>query len=114
MSVAATEIISPQIDLRCADAFGIAIQRGVTLAPYTTMKVGGPAQYFATVKAGDQLIKLVRWARGVDLPYFIFGGGSNMLISDAGIRGLVIYNRCRQVRSTNRAAVTIRGMIALI
>jgi UDP-N-acetylmuramate dehydrogenase len=40
----------------------------------------------------------VRWARNLSLPYFILGGGSNILISDAGIRGLVIYNRCRAVR----------------
>jgi UDP-N-acetylmuramate dehydrogenase len=62
------------------------------------MKVGGPAQYFATVNTTDQMIKLVRWARKVELPYFILGGGSNMLISDVGIRGLVVNNRCRQVR----------------
>src|SRR5687767_10874262 len=77
---------------------GVAIQSNVSLAPYTTMKVGGPAQYFATVNNTDQMIKLVRWARKVDLPYFMLGGGSNMLISDAGIHGLVIHNRCRQVR----------------
>jgi UDP-N-acetylmuramate dehydrogenase len=62
------------------------------------MKVGGPAQYFATVNSADQMIKMVRWARAVEVPYFILGGGSNMLISDAGIHGLVIYNRCRQIR----------------
>jgi UDP-N-acetylmuramate dehydrogenase len=62
------------------------------------MKVGGRAQHFATVNTVDQLIKVVRWARRVELPYFLLGGGSNMLISDAGIRGLVIHNRCRQVR----------------
>jgi UDP-N-acetylmuramate dehydrogenase len=77
---------------------GIAIQNNLPLAPYTTMKVGGPAQYFATVNTVDQMIKLVRWACRLELPYFILGGGSNMLISDAGIQGLVIYNRCRQVR----------------
>src|SRR5215204_7291278 len=98
MSVAATEIISPQIEVDEPNAFGVAIQRNVALAPYTTMKVGGPAQYFATVNSSNQLIKLVRWARDVELPYFILGGGSNMLISDEGILGLVIHNRSRQVR----------------
>lgn len=86
------------LDLAKPRAFGIDIQANVLLAPYTTMKVGGPAQFFATVNSIDQMIKLVRWARAVELPYFILGGGSNMLISDAGIRGLVIHNRCRQVR----------------
>ena len=86
------------LDVSVPAQLGIAIQNNVPLAPYTTMKVGGAAQYFATVNSTDQMIKLVRWARSVALPYFLLGGGSNMLISDLGIRGLVIHNRCRQVR----------------
>jgi UDP-N-acetylmuramate dehydrogenase len=76
----------------------LTVQTEVPLAPHTTMKVGGPAEYFITVQTTDQLLKLVRWARQVGLPYYLLGGGSNILISDRGIRGLVIYNRCRQVR----------------
>lgn len=86
------------LDLKTPARFGVEIQTGVSLAPYTTMKVGGPAEHFATVQTVDQLIRLVRWARTVALPYLVLGGGSNILISDAGVRGLVIYNRCRQVR----------------
>lgn len=85
------------LDLTLPNHLGIAIQSNVALASYTTMKVGGPAQYFATVNSIDHLIALVNWARSVELPYFILGGGSNMLISDAGIHGLVIHNRCRQI-----------------
>ncbi len=77
---------------------GAEIARGVTLAPYTTMKVGGPADYFATVTTTEQMLKVARWARAAAIPYYILGGGSNILIADAGIRGLVIYNRCRRVR----------------
>jgi UDP-N-acetylmuramate dehydrogenase len=87
-----------KFDLRVPQQLGVQIERNVLLAPLTTMKVGGPAEYYVTVHTTDQLLKLVRWARGVALPYFILGGGSNILISDAGIRGLVIENRCRQVR----------------
>ncbi|MCC6453478.1 MAG: UDP-N-acetylmuramate dehydrogenase [Caldilineaceae bacterium] len=86
------------LDLALPAQLGLTIQSGVMLAPYTSMKVGGPAQYFATVKSTEQMVQLVQWARRVELPYFLLGGGSNMLISDAGIRGLVIHNRCRQVR----------------
>lgn len=92
LSVAAIE------DFSVPERLGIPVRRHVSLAPLTTIKVGGPADYFATVQTVDQLLKLVRWARSVGLPYFILGGGSNILISDAGIRGLVIENRCRQVR----------------
>ena len=77
---------------------GVEIKSNVSLAPLTTMKVGGPAERFATATTASQLIHLVRWARGEGLPYYILGGGSNILIGDGGIRGLVIYNRCRQVR----------------
>lgn len=85
-------------DLREPAAFGVEVQRQVSLAPYTTMKVGGPAELFAGVSTVSALIRLVRWARTAQLPYYMLGGGSNVLIADAGIRGLVIYNRCRQVR----------------
>ncbi len=95
-SAAAPDATTP--DFSAPARFGVNVQANVPLAAYTTMKVGGPAQYFATVNTIDQMIKLVRWARSVELPYFLLGGGSNMLISDAGIRGLVIHNRCRQVR----------------
>jgi UDP-N-acetylmuramate dehydrogenase len=44
------------------------------------------------------MIGLVRWARANEVPYYLLGGGSNILIADAGIRGLVIHNRLRQVR----------------
>ena len=77
---------------------GVQIREEVSLAPYTSMKVGGPAQYFATVSTTEQMIKVARWARAAEIPYYILGGGSNILIADAGIRGLVIYNRCRLVR----------------
>ncbi len=98
MSQVKAEPDRAHIDVDVPARLGITIQSNVSLAPYTTMKVGGPAQYFATVNSTDQMIKVVRWARHVELPYFLLGGGSNMLISDAGIRGLVIHNRCRQVR----------------
>lgn len=86
------------LDLRPPAGFGVEIQEQVSLAPYTSMKVGGPAEYFAAVTAVSALIRLVRWARAQNLPYYLLGGGSNVLIADRGIRGLVIYNRCRQVR----------------
>ncbi len=77
---------------------GVEITRDVILAPYTTMRVGGPADYFAVVTTTEQMLKVARWARAAGIPYYILGGGSNILVADAGIRGLVICNRCRRVR----------------
>jgi UDP-N-acetylmuramate dehydrogenase len=79
-------------------ALGLEVRPAVSLAGLTTMKVGGPAQYYVDVNSTAQMIQLVRWAHTAQLPYFVLGGGSNILISDSGIRGLVIHNRCRSVR----------------
>lgn len=85
-------------DLAIPQALGVEMRRDVLLAPLTTMKVGGPADYFVTAATVEQLQGLVAWCHAVRLPYFVLGGGSNILISDRGVRGLVIDNRCRQVR----------------
>ena len=85
-------------DLTGPEKFGVVVHTRVPLAPLTAVKVGGAADYLATVSSIQQFLELVRWCREEALPYFVLGGGSNILISDAGIRGLVIYNRCRQVR----------------
>ncbi len=80
------------------EALGIDIRQDHPLANLTTIKIGGPADYFAAVTDTHKLLKLARWARASDLPYLILGGGSNVLISDRGIRGLVIHNRCHDVQ----------------
>lgn len=80
------------------EALDLKIRQSHPLANLTTMKVGGPATYFVTVSDTHKLLKLVRWARENHLPYLILGGGSNVLISDRGVRGLVIHNRCKAVQ----------------
>ena len=80
------------------EALGLEIRQDHPLASLTTIKVGGAADYFAAVTDTHKLLKLVRWARENGLPYLILGGGSNVLISDRGVRGLVIQNRCKAVQ----------------
>ncbi|MCB0045231.1 MAG: UDP-N-acetylmuramate dehydrogenase [Caldilineaceae bacterium] len=96
---------------------GLDVREGVTLAPLTTMKVGGPADYFVTVTDEEQLTIAVRWCHGARLPYFVLGGGSNILISDRGVRGLVIYNRSRrvaiEVQDATRALLTAASGAAM-
>ena len=62
------------------------------LAPYTTYKVGGPADLFFTTATADEFVEIVVAVRKLDIPFFILGGGSNILIGDGGFRGLVIKN----------------------
>lgn len=68
----------------------INIQQSIPLAPYTTLKIGGPADYFVTVKSQNELVEALNWAKEKNLPYFILGNGSNVLVSDQGFRGLVM------------------------
>jgi UDP-N-acetylmuramate dehydrogenase len=62
----------------------------VHLAPLTTLKVGGPARYFTEPKSAAEVAEAVNFARSRDLPLFVLGGGSNLVISDAGWPGLVL------------------------
>lgn len=65
-------------------------QENVPLKKYTSFKIGGPARYFFVPKTKKELIKAVQWAQKQGLPFFILGGGSNLLVSDKGYQGLVI------------------------
>ena len=69
------------------------LQRAVSLAPFTTWKVGGPAEWFAEPGSEDQLIALAAWARSHGIPFRCIGAGSNLLIADTGLPGLTLCNR---------------------
>lgn len=66
------------------------VSKDVPLAPYTTLNVGGNAEYFAVVESVGTLREALAWAKQGNLPVTILGGGSNVLVPDAGIRGLVL------------------------
>jgi UDP-N-acetylmuramate dehydrogenase len=72
---------------------GVKTSRNEPLARFTTMRVGGPADLFATVHNAFELRALVRFARSRGLPHLVLGRGSDVVISDAGFRGLVIQDR---------------------
>ncbi len=60
------------------------------MSEHTTFKIGGPADYFVSVTRESEIYASIQWAKENDVPYMIIGNGSNMLVSDKGIRGLVI------------------------
>lgn len=66
------------------------IQKNILLKDFTTYKIGGPAKYFLIADKEDDLVKATKISKNLKLPLFIFGGGSNLLISDKGFLGLVI------------------------
>ncbi|WP_094554895.1 UDP-N-acetylmuramate dehydrogenase [Synechococcus sp. 1G10] len=69
------------------------VRNQVSLADYTTWKVGGPAEWFAEPASLDELMALARWARAKNLPLRLIGAGSNLLVSDGGLEGLTLCNR---------------------
>src|SRR5437763_12189760 len=69
---------------------GLNIQENVPLAPFTTFQVGGPARYLVEAEGYDDVLFAVEYARSNHLPLFILGGGSNLVISDAGWPGMVL------------------------
>ncbi len=87
------EQLSVKSDLtrsRMLDAFGPSLEFKKELGHFTTFKTGGPALYFLKVKSAEEASTAVRTAKNLNLPFFLIGGGSNLLISDYGIDGLVV------------------------
>jgi UDP-N-acetylmuramate dehydrogenase len=89
---------------------GVKTSRHEPLARFTTMRVGGPADLFAEVRNLFELRAIVRFARARDLPIFILGRGSDLVISDAGMGGLVVMNRAQQVRIEGADLVADSGL----
>lgn len=71
---------------------GGRIQRNAPLGPYTTFKIGGPADLLFEAASADALANAILTARDAEVPYFVLGLGANVLIADKGVRGLVIRN----------------------
>lgn len=83
---------------RIADERGIRLRPDVPLAPITTLRVGGPADRLAEPRTGEELLALLAVAREADVAWLVVGNGSNLVVADTGVRGLVIRNRSRAVR----------------
>jgi len=68
----------------------MVIKENIPLAPFTTLKIGGPAKFFCEAKNEEEILESVKFAEEKNLPVFVLGGGSNILVSDKGFNGLVI------------------------
>ena len=74
------------------------VGRSIVLAPFTTFRIGGPADLYYEARTADELAAAVLAARQRGLPYFVLGLGANILIGDLGFRGLVIRNVANDIR----------------
>jgi UDP-N-acetylmuramate dehydrogenase len=105
-------------DAALLSAFGPArVQRNVALAPFTTFKVGGPAQWLVETRNSEEIVVLLTLAHESHVQVTLLGGGSNVLVSDAGVRGLVIRPRAGAIAPVDDtsiradAAATINGLV---
>lgn len=79
------------------------------LSSHTTLRIGGPADLFFEARNSGDLVKAVRLARGFKIPVTVIGGGSNILVSDLGVRGLVVKNIGGKVEIRERNFLGFKG-----
>ncbi|MCB9135234.1 MAG: UDP-N-acetylmuramate dehydrogenase [Anaerolineales bacterium] len=90
--------LAPPLTLsRLQAAFPDRLQFDVPLARYTAALIGGPADAFLIVQSANELAQAVEILWAEEAPFTILGGGSNVLVSDAGTRGVVLLNRAKNV-----------------
>lgn len=90
---------------------GIEIRKKVSLAPYTTFKIGGPAKFFVEVGSEKELVETLKYTKKNDLEYFFLGGGSNILVSDKGFDGMVIKIKTGNCKVQDEKILCSAGML---
>lgn len=68
----------------------VSVKENISLAGFSVFRIGGPARYFAEAATKEEVLRLLAWACEANLPVFVLGAGSNVLISDSGFSGLVL------------------------
>jgi UDP-N-acetylmuramate dehydrogenase len=82
------------------------LQQNISLAPWTTFRVGGPARYFIDATSEQEVRDALDFAHEQNLPVFVLGGGSNLLIADAGFPGVVLHIGLKGIAWDDAAAAT--------
>ena len=88
-------------------------EQNVPLAAFTTFKVGGPADWFVRAQRASEVKTALAAARADGLPVTVLGGGSNVLVADAGVRGLVIRVHGGEVRALSEDAIRADGGLTI-
>lgn len=90
---------------------GDKVKENFSLAPYTSARIGGPADILVTADTAAELARIVKLLWKQEMPFTLLGGGSNMLISDKGVRGVVVMNRAKAVKfhSGDQPTVTVES-----
>ena len=83
----------------------LSLRENVPLAPFTTFGIGGLAEFFVVVRSESDMAEAIRLAREKNVPIFFLGGGSNVLFSDAGWKGLVARIECSAIRKEGETGI---------
>lgn len=103
-----------ELDAALRRAFGgDRVARHAPLAPLTTFKVGGPADWLITVRTADEVREALALARASGVPVTLLGGGSNVLVADAGVRGVLLRIHGGDVRLLDEATVRTDGGVTI-
>ncbi len=81
------------------------IEENKQLAPLTTLGIGGPARWFVSAESEADIAEAAAWAREEDVPLFVLGGGSNLLVADAGFNGLVLHIALKSIRTKRESLI---------
>ena len=94
---------------------GDKVKENVSLAPYTSARIGGPADVLITAESADELARtLIRCYESRKCDYIMLGGGSNVLVSDRGVRGVVVLNRAKAVRFHNGDQPSVTAELGVV
>jgi UDP-N-acetylmuramate dehydrogenase len=97
---------------RLEKVFGDRLERQVPLAPLTTIRIGGPAELLYRAQSASELAGAVDLARGLGIRFWLLGGGSNLVISDEGLPGLVIVDANREkLEATDKSVTASSGYL---
>src|SRR6266542_2073756 len=103
-------VMTTPIDMLYAK-LGDKVKENIPLAPYTSARIGGPADVIITAESADELARIIKLLWKLDLDFIMSGGGSNVLVSDQGVRGVVLLHLAKGVRLHNldEPAVTVES-----
>lgn len=104
-----SNVIDNQVERELRKVLGEKLRTQVLLAPYTTLRIGGPAEFLLEAYEMEDLVLAYRLVRDLDIPFYFFGGCSNVLIHDDGLKGLIVVNKTSTVEWHDDYTVIVAG-----
>ncbi len=97
-------------EIKCINTM-LEIKQNEPLKNHSTFRIGGPARYFAVAKSREEILEAMEFAKKKNLPYFVFGGGSNILFRDEGYNGVAIKSQISNLKSQNLVITAGSGIL---